>query len=343
MQLETMQYFDSTMQNAPRYDRENIVGFLKWALCDEKDVSFTKQESQELIFNNGHKMTELTFYTFDCGDVAIRSYIDIVNDTTVRIRKDLSGRKIERVFIESYKFSYEQVDSKHVFTNERLETKYGFYVENNTIYFFVGATGNASKALSREYFPQEDNGWKAFISSDSILFFWPQNGKPSYLRAGGYSGFLIHPDSRDHLVFCQPIGSVNNYEACGVSSAIELDIIEKKITDWGLNGYGSSGKAWLVFFSTTSGQRHDHHCLHFNNGLTFPASDLLDIVPAISNTNGSTFKRLLTSANGPGEEKGDFWIVYLDDGTKIAVIRAASAFLMFNLGGDDGFNESISS
>ena len=170
MQLETMQYFDSTMQGAPPYSSNNFNTVFAWAMTEEKVVIFNGRNGQLINFINGHGMTELTLYMFvDEVGKEITSRVKIISSNEVEVLEDISSlNAIQRIYAPFQKWIKED-DGGFL---EPIEKKFKIKA-SGALYFHYGGS---SDGVGGYIFDSDSTEWIAFVSQDSIVFLYKNNG-----------------------------------------------------------------------------------------------------------------------------------------------------------------------
>lgn len=171
MQLETMQYFDETMSGAPDPATATPADVLKWALIDEKAVEYKSYDAtlNQITFEEKHGMTEHTIYTFSDKTSRIRSFIDIIDEKTVQVVRNIMHLQDFEISIESEKYSYVNNGSEHRFT----QASSGIGLEFGSSELIVAQNGKHSYT---KYIDEFDR-YRVLVSEDSLLVVFEKSKK----------------------------------------------------------------------------------------------------------------------------------------------------------------------
>ena len=191
MQLETMQYFDETMSGAPDPATATPADVLKWALIDEKAVEYKSYDAtlNQITFEEKHGMTEHTIYTFSDKTSRIRSFIDIIDEKTVQVVRNIMHLQNFEISIESEKYSYLEKSSDKYFIDSK--TRIGI---NIGVYGSLGFTGYFSIETLKKgifYLSNHFTCYRILVSSDSLLCI--------FLEDDFWEGILISPERSETI------------------------------------------------------------------------------------------------------------------------------------------------
>ena len=176
MQLEEMQYFDSTMQDAPAAD--DYWAVLKWALSDEKIVNYDSINKQIISFRSSHGMSEHTTYTFiDINGESVRSKVERIDKKNVRIIKNIShlSKKIT-IVIKSPKYVYSAHENEEQILNEK---GFGFLKkQDDGVYAFqyYSEEERNETFVSETSLMGDGEEWVVFVSNDALVNLYHING-----------------------------------------------------------------------------------------------------------------------------------------------------------------------
>lgn len=176
MQLETMQYFDSTLPNSPVKgveSLEDIIKILKFALIDEKKWKPDSVKGQRLIFNNGHQMNDRTIFEFNDGQNIIKSFIDIIDQTTIEVRNDISALSTNiEVTLKQYEWEYSYDEKSHVFLRAKDQLQIEL-IPGDNIYLQINGISR-SAWMPSDFISRNPglNKWLIFESNDSFIVAW---------------------------------------------------------------------------------------------------------------------------------------------------------------------------
>ncbi len=198
MQLETMQYIDSNMIDAPKWST-NFFQWVRWALCEEKLLKPDSINGQVLRFNNGHGLNALTYITLtNEKDEKVLSRVKVINQTDVEVIRDISELgTIIRIEIEHVKFEYQDHGDYQVLIDEM---GFGFKeVGSGKYYFYNNVYSTTGSGINDTLFSSsfgDSAHWFVFISADSFVIMFED--KDSNGGGKAYQGFFRFNDIRDH-------------------------------------------------------------------------------------------------------------------------------------------------
>lgn len=208
MQLETMQYFDETMSGAPDPATATPADVLKWALIDEKAVEYKSYDAtlNQITFEEKHGMTEHTIYTFSDKTSRIRSFIDIIDEKTVQVVRNIMHLQDFEISIESEKYSYVDNGVGHRFTQASSGIGLEFGEGESLI-------SSVSRYNYTNYIDRFDH-YRVLVSEDTLLVAFNQNDQ--------WIGYLISrvrsKDAFISLHFSNNLDIRNIMESGGIGS-----------------------------------------------------------------------------------------------------------------------------
>ena len=225
MQLETMQYFDETMSGAPDPAAATPFDVLKWALIDEKTLEYKSYDAtlNQITFEERHGMTEHTIYTFSDKTSRIRSFIDIVDEKTVQVVRNIMHLQDFEITIESEKYSMEN--------GRVLQVSTGFGVEFSSMIRF----STRNKSLGGIEIPKEYDHYRVLVSYDSLLAL--------FVYKGFCYGFAISEERSGKYRVCINLSEYINSTILFISpGGIEATSISGAISNFEAPLYSPSGK-----------------------------------------------------------------------------------------------------
>ena len=318
--LKTMQYFDSTMTDAPVFDQSNYLAHLQWALCIEKEIKYDSILHQEveneerivtdLIFNNGHGMTEHTIYQFYDDQTIIQSRIKIINLTTIRINEDASN------LAEGFKVKAR--DTGFIFDEENrtiiMSSGLKIYDENG-IKLQLGSQSVAlmnSAISSNEKAPK----WKIYVSEDALVVL--QEDLIGIRK--GYSGFAWFNDLNSEKAY---ILELSTKSSSGITSRYVVDYMRQSIS-------ALSNQIMLIGGMVRS--------RYINEGKS--SMKEFSLIPGYGLSNLCRIPRLLFSHIGIEEQHIPERFLYFDEQLGVSIKTggySSDNHLVFIIGGHDGF------
>lgn len=318
--IKTMQYLDSTMQDAPALNQTDYFSCLKWALCIEKEIKYDSVLHQniegeerivtDLTFNNGSEMSERTIYLFYDEHRTIQSRIKIVNLTTIRINEDVSNlAKGFKVKVRDTGFIFDEENRAIIAPNGlKIYDENGIKLQlgSQSVALMNGAITSSEKAPT----------WKIYVSDDALVVL--QEDLIGIRK--GYSGFAWFNDLNNEKAY---ILELSTSSSSGITSRYVVDYMKEAIDT--LNNQ-------IMLIGGMARSRY------INEGKS--SMKEFSLIPGYGLNNRCRIPRLLFSHVGIEEQYIPERFLYFDEQLGVSIKTGGYSLdnhLVFIVGGHDGF------